>query len=178
MRRWPRHSTPHFLFGLAEKKTGRGRSKRKERFGGSVRAERVPPAAGGGWLAVPRFGFIKRGALGETFGPGRARIPPASLSAGAPLVLAGAADPALCRRDIDCVGIRRGRRPRRPALLGPHSPPSKAQANIGGQTFRQPPRNFYQTNNRGARPAQLSSLARAGRRPPGLGRNRFGRPPF
>ena len=24
--------TPHFLFGLAEKKTGRGRSKRKERF--------------------------------------------------------------------------------------------------------------------------------------------------
>ena len=26
------HSTPHFLFDLAEKKTGRGRSKRKERL--------------------------------------------------------------------------------------------------------------------------------------------------
>ena len=45
--------TPHFLFGLAEKKTGRARSKRKERFGGSVRmdADLLPPA-GDGWLSL------------------------------------------------------------------------------------------------------------------------------
>ena len=50
MRRWPEHSTPHFLFGLAEKKTGRGRSKRKERYGGSVRVSAdLRPPAGEGW---------------------------------------------------------------------------------------------------------------------------------
>ena len=45
--------TPHFLFGLAEKKTGRARSKRKERFGGSVcaSADLLPPA-GEGWLSL------------------------------------------------------------------------------------------------------------------------------
>ena len=32
MRRWPQQYAPHFLFGLAEKKTGRARSKRKERL--------------------------------------------------------------------------------------------------------------------------------------------------
>ena len=46
-----------------------------------------------------------------------------------------------------------------------HQPPGKAQANPEGWAFRQPPRNFHQINNRGARPAQLSSPARAGRRP-------------
>ena len=50
-------STPHSLFVLDKKRMGRGRSKRKKRLGGSVRAERVPPAAGGGWLAVPRGSF-------------------------------------------------------------------------------------------------------------------------
>ena len=41
--------TPHFLFDLAEKKTGRARSKRKERFGGSGRiyASLLPPAREG-----------------------------------------------------------------------------------------------------------------------------------
>ena len=38
------------------------------------------------------------------------------------------------------------------------------QARPEGQTFRQPPRGFCQTGNRGARPAQLSGSARAGRR--------------
>ena len=47
------------------------------------------------------------------------------------------------------------------------------QAGPEGQAFRQPPRNFHQTNNRGARPAQLSSPARAGRRLPCLSWNRF-----
>ena len=41
--------TPHFLFDLSEKKTGRARSKRKERFGGSGRiyASLLPPAREG-----------------------------------------------------------------------------------------------------------------------------------
>ena len=56
-RRWPGQCAPHSLFGLAKKRMGRARSKRKKRFGGSVRAERVPPAAGEGWLAFPRFGL-------------------------------------------------------------------------------------------------------------------------
>ena len=50
----------------------------------------------------------------------------------------------------------------------PYLPPNKAQANLAGQTFRQSPRGLHQTHNRGARPAQLSSPARAGRRPPNL----------
>ena len=61
---------PHFLFGLTEKKTGRARSKRKERHGGSVRAERVPPAAGGGWLAVPRRRADKTRYSWGILGPG------------------------------------------------------------------------------------------------------------
>ena len=85
MRRWPEHSTPHFLFDLAEKKTGRGRSKRKERHGGSVRAGAyLRPPAGDGWPFLVVV-LIKRVPLGETFGPGRARIPFSPLSAGAGL---------------------------------------------------------------------------------------------
>ena len=42
--------TPHFSFGLANRETGRARSKEKKRFGGSVsaRADLLPPA-GDGW---------------------------------------------------------------------------------------------------------------------------------
>ena len=42
-------------------------------------------------------------------------------------------------------------------------PPDKAQANLGGQTFRQLPRGLNQTHNCGARPTQPSGPARAGR---------------
>ena len=45
---------------------------------------RSPPAAGGGWLALPcRSQGRKRTALGESLGPGRFRNTPASLSAAA-----------------------------------------------------------------------------------------------
>ena len=45
---------------------------------------RSPPAAGGGWLALPcRSQGRKRTALGESLGPGRFRDTPASLSAAA-----------------------------------------------------------------------------------------------
>ena len=58
-------------------------------------------------------------------------------------------------------------------LPGLHPPPSRAQADLVEQAFRQQPRNFYQTNNRGARPAQLSESARAGRRLPCLSQHAF-----
>ena len=46
--------------------------------------QRRPPAAGGGWLAVPCGGQgRKRPALGEPFGPGKLGIPSASLPAAA-----------------------------------------------------------------------------------------------
>ena len=50
--------TPHFLFGLAEKKTGRARSKRKERFL-SRSGTFVPPRCTGGgvrWCLQVRDG--------------------------------------------------------------------------------------------------------------------------
>ena len=60
-----------------------------------------------------------------------------------------------------------------PPLSLSRSPPDKAQANPEGQAFRQPPRGLNQTNNRGARPAQGSRPARAGRRPSNLCRHKF-----
>ena len=78
----PAGCTPHFLFGLAEKKTGRARSKRKERFWSQLctrgakllygsRREMVP--AGLRWLpdgrgGVPQrlgSGFPRRGCSGQ-----------------------------------------------------------------------------------------------------------------
>ena len=74
--------TPHFLFGLAEKKTAR--SKRKERFGGSVcaSADLLPPA-GDGWrsLAAVRDGNARP--LGKPPARGSIGIPSASLPAAA-----------------------------------------------------------------------------------------------
>ena len=95
---------PHERRHLGRRQTGRARSKRKERFGGSVRAERVPPCRrrGDGWHSLV-VTWIKRDALGESFGPGRARIPSASLSAGAALA-------------VDAG--RRGRRPLRDGMRG------------------------------------------------------------
>ena len=58
-----------------------GREKALRRVG---LRQRRPPAAGGGWLALPcRSQGRKRTALGESLGPGRFRNTPASLSAAA-----------------------------------------------------------------------------------------------
>ena len=58
-----------------------GREKTLRRVG---LRQRRPPAAGGGWLAVPRGGQgRKRPALGETFGPGKSGIPAAPIFAAA-----------------------------------------------------------------------------------------------
>ena len=47
-----------------------GRSKRKNRCGGSVRAKRVPLAAGGGWLDFPRSSFDETQCPWGILGPG------------------------------------------------------------------------------------------------------------
>ncbi len=61
----------------------RARWKRKNVRRVGLRRRR-PPAAGGGWLAVPRGGQgRKRAALGETFGLGKSGIPSATLPAAA-----------------------------------------------------------------------------------------------
>ena len=61
----------------------RARWKRKNVRRVGLRRRR-PPAAGGGWLAVPRGGQgRKRAALGETFGLGKLGIPSATLPAAA-----------------------------------------------------------------------------------------------
>ena len=61
----------------------RARWKRKHVRRVGLRRRR-PPAAGGGWLALPcRSQGRKRTALGESLGPGRFRDTPASLSAAA-----------------------------------------------------------------------------------------------
>ena len=78
---------PPFSFRSCRKENGPRPVQKKRTLRRVGPRRRVPPAAGGGWLAVSRFGFIKRDALGESFGPGMARIPPASLSAGAGLAV-------------------------------------------------------------------------------------------
>ena len=76
--------TPHFLFGLAEKKTGRARSKRKERFGGSVcaSADLLPPA-GDGWSPLVEIRDGNAQPLGKPLARGSIGIPSASLPAAA-----------------------------------------------------------------------------------------------
>ena len=70
-----------------KKKMRRARWKRKNVRRVGLRPRRSP-AAGGGWLAVPCGGQgRKRTALGDTFGPGKFGIHPASLFAAADLVV-------------------------------------------------------------------------------------------
>ena len=132
---------PPFSFCSWQKENGPRPVQEKKRFGGSVRtrADLQPPAKER-WLscAAVRDGNVLP--LGGSFGPGKT---PDTVCFLFPL-------PLPCR------------------FAKPYLPPNKAQANLAGQTFRQSPRGLHQTHNRGARPAQLSSPARAGRRPPNL----------
>ena len=79
-----RRDAPPILFLVAPKRecaAPGGREKALRRVG---LRQRRPPAAGGGWLALPcRSQGRKRTALGESLGPGRFRDTPASLSAAA-----------------------------------------------------------------------------------------------
>ena len=105
-RRWPKQCAPIFFSAWPEKKTGRTRKGYaasvsgkaangcavdgpKEKIATADRSAQSAylHAAGERKLDFSRFGFIKRGALGETFGLGKLRIPLCSLSAGAALAV-------------------------------------------------------------------------------------------
>ena len=69
--------------------------------------QRRPPAAGGGWLAIPCGSQgRKRPALGETFGPGKSGIHPASLFAAAGRWLMRAAAWANTTTSTTARGVR------------------------------------------------------------------------
>ena len=183
-------STPHSLFVLDKKRTGRGRSKRKNRHGGSVRASAyLRPPAGEGWPYLAAA-LMKREALGESLGPGRYRIPPASLSAGAGLAVNAG---------------RRGRRPLRDGMRGrPVCLPGRRVlvTPVGADAHIRPPCQipiYHQAKRKrmkkdrpfnnhpevsagpahaGAERSECPSPVRAGRRLPCFCQHRFGRPPF
>ena len=80
-------STPHSLFVLDKKRTGRGRSKRKNRCGGSVRASAyLRPPAGEGWRSLAAVRDGNAFPLGGTK-PGEVPDTVPSLSAGAALAV-------------------------------------------------------------------------------------------
>ena len=75
---------PPFLFWSCQKRNGPCTVQREKTLRRVGLRRRRPPAAGGGWLALPcRSQGRKRAALGETFGPGKFGIPSASLPAAA-----------------------------------------------------------------------------------------------
>ena len=81
---FPQGCAPHSLFGLAQKENAPRPVEEKKALRRVGLRQRRPPAAGGGRLALPcRSQGRKRPALGETFGPGRSGIHPASLFAAA-----------------------------------------------------------------------------------------------
>ena len=75
---------PPFLFWSCQKRNGPCTVQREKTLRRVGPRRRRPPAASGGWLALPcRSQGRKRAALGETFGPGKFGIPSASLPAAA-----------------------------------------------------------------------------------------------
>ena len=75
---------PPFLFWPCQKRNGPCTVQREKTLRRVGLRQRRPPAAGGGWLAVPRSSQRrKRASLGETSSPGRSGIHPASLFAAA-----------------------------------------------------------------------------------------------
>mgnify|MGYP005804141603 CR=1 FL=1 len=75
---------PPFLFWSCQKRNGPCTVQREKTLRRVGLRRRGPPAAGGGWLAVPCSSQgRKRPALGETSSPGRSGIHPASLFAAA-----------------------------------------------------------------------------------------------
>ncbi len=137
---------PHERRHLGRRQTGRARSKRKERLAPNLRvraswlkyggcSESFPIKSGQSPTATRRT-LDNRNTPCPRVGvrwkpPGKSRIPCLPLSAGAALA-------------VDAG--RRGRRPLQggacrggcphPPVSSPHPPPSKAQANLEGQSFR------------------------------------------
>ena len=158
-----RQCAPHFLFDLAEKKTGRARSNRKERLRRTCAFAQVGLKRGSSECVPPSEELPYR----HTANLGCLKVP---LPACRSLVETS--------REIPDTPPSSFRWRYPGGLLGFHPPPDKAQANLEEQPFRQPPRGLRQTHNRGVRPAQVNSPARAGRRLPKFCRHIFGRPPY
>ena len=79
---WAMH--PPFLFWSCQKRNGPCTVQREKTLRRVGLRLRRPPAAGGGWLAIPHSGQgRKRAALGETSSPGKSGIHPAPLFAAA-----------------------------------------------------------------------------------------------
>ena len=139
-----------FLFLTKRERAAPGPREKNAAAGRSAQSAYLQPPAGEGWPCLAAA-LMKRDALGESSGPGRVRIPPASLSAGAALAVnAGRRG----RRPLQ-DGACRGGCPHPPALPDFHQLPSKAQANQEGQTFRHPPRGFCPIPTRGGRATQM-----------------------
>ena len=132
-------STPHFLFGLAEKKTGRGRSKRKERRAQTCTCVQVclntgvfcivadkdkKSSAGRGILR--QFRSSAPAAAGPAETSGRSRIPCPPVPAAAPPALPGPPE-----RGGHGPGSEASRAP-----VGPHAPATAmvaaARLEVGG----------------------------------------------
>ena len=181
---------PPFSFRSCRKENGPRPVQKKRTLRRVGLRKRIPPAAGGGRLDFPRSSLDQTrwpwGNLWAGEGPDTRCFSFRWRWSGGRRGPTGASAPTGRYEGQACVFAwspssrhpRRGGCPHPPALPGFHQLLSKAQANLEGQTFRQPPRGLYQTGNRGARPVQVSSPARAGRRPSCLCRNRFGRPPY
>ena len=170
-----RRDAPPILFLVAPKRecaAPGGREKALRRVG---LRQRRPPAAGGGWLALPcRSQGRKRTALGESLGPGRFRDTPASLSAAAH----ASAENQPARSDAERAKREAGQMrsctptPSAPSATGrqyrPHRRPKRARmpGKIGAGTDP-PPTVRAEGHCTGARPAPFSLT-------PGAARSLFG----
>ena len=126
---------------------------------------RRPPAAGGGWLAVPcRSQGRKRPALGETSGPGKFGIPSASLPAAAHAPVKNSqrqrkeklvhttttpSTSAVLARDSSWRNRRRPKRARRPGKIGACTDTPTPVAR-GGPLHRSALSAFFSSTGRGA----------------------------
>ena len=97
---------------------------------------RRPPAAGGGWLAVPRGGQgRKRAVLGETFGPGKSGIPfaPIFAAAGRLLMKDAAQDNATPSTSARAARSEAERAERGAGQMRPCTPTTSAPSTTGRQ---------------------------------------------
>ena len=158
---------PHSLFVLDKKRTGRARSKRKKRFGGSVRAGRVPPCRRRGKAGRSSFWLHQTRCPWEILWPGegpdtlcfsfRWRCPGGKCGPTRASAPTGRYEGQACvfAWSPSSRHPRRGGCPHPPALPDPHLPPSKAQANEERQAFQQPPRSVCRTGTRGGRAERM-----------------------
>ena len=156
---------PPFLFWSCQKRNGPCTVQREKTLRRVGLRRRRPPAAGGGWLAVPcRSQGRKRPALGEPFGPGKFGIPSASLPAAAHAPVKNSqrqrkeklvhttttpSTSAVLARDSSWGNRRRPKRARRPAQIGACTDTPTPVAR-GGPLHRSALSAFFSSTGRGA----------------------------